>query len=447
VFPEGGRHDGRVNQRKQGFQPRHLLWGLCLAVLSAQAYATAANDWSLLRETRLEYPMSAKPYYPFLPVNADGGGRASLGADFSQVYYAASAIRHGDAPYAPRHAEFRDRLGRRPNYPPFTNHVYVPLTFLSYPDALVVHTLAGLVIFLGLTLFVLGRLGLRHHAVGLILATLLLVLQTPIGFSHIERGQFDLFVASSFLLVASSIYVGSAALAFTAVGACFGALKWTAVPVLLAFSLAGLVASTTVRRRLAYWAIPVVLGLSAMVFASELRDYWPSVQHYELQGGAVGMSLEHLLPSAGAKAVPILSVLGFLALFLLRTRRDSDPAIVLQAVAVPFGLAVALQSLCMFRIAYEYRAVALLGFLPVVVIWMERATSVRWGLRMVGGILVGVFFVLAFRVFDLRGTLLSSEQMLYVYGSWSLAFLALAVNILFGPRPTPIGANHFLTAA
>jgi len=420
-----------VNGRKQGFESRHLLWGLCLAVLIAQAYATLANDWSLLRETRLEFPMSAKPYYPFLPVYSSTGARASLGADFSQVYYAASAIRHGDAPYEPLSAEFRDRFGRRPNYPPFTNYLYVPLTILPYPDALAVHTLAGLVIFLGLTLFVLRKAGLRHHAAGVILATLLLVLQTPIGFSHTERGQFDLFVASSFLLVASSLYVGSATVVFTAAGACFGALKWTSVPVLLAFSLSGIVASATARKRLAYGAIPLVLGLSAMAFAPDVQDYWPSLQQYELEGPPVGMSLELLLPGAGAKAVPVVCTVGFLALLLLRTRRTSDRAIVLQAVAVPWGLAVALQSLCMFRMAYEYRAVSLLGFLPVVIIWMERAAIVRRGLRMVVGILVGVFFVLAFRVFDLRGTLLSSSQMLYAYGAWSLVFLGLAVNILW----------------
>jgi hypothetical protein len=420
-----------VVPRARGFASKHLLWGLCLAVLAAQAITTAVNDWSLLRETRLVYRLSPEPFYPFVPVSIDGDGAPSLGVDFSQVYLSAAALRAGDAPYAPKRPEFRDRYARHPNYPPLTNHLYVPLTFLDYRNALAVHTVAGLLLFLGLAVTVMAKFGLARHALGVCAAVLLLALKTPIGFSHLERGQFDLFVASSILLVAAAAYVESRALAFTVAACLVGAMKWTSIPVLLAFSLLGIATASTGRRRWVYAAIPLVLAASALPFASELSGYWPSLSAYELEAAPTGMTFEHWLPPWMAKAVPVVCTLAFTATLWLRSARITNREATFQAVAVPFGLAVALQSQCMLRIAYEYRTVALLGFLPIAVVWMERTTVVPRGLRAAVGMLLGGFFVVAFRVFDFIGVLLTPEQMLTTFTVSALAFLSLAVAILW----------------
>lgn len=428
--------------RARGFASKHLLWGLCLAVLAAQALVTARNDLSLLRQTRLAYRMWPPPFYPFVPVQVDSDREApSLGVDFSQVYLAASALRSHDDPYAPEHAEFRDRFDRRPNYPPLTNHLYVPLSFLGYADALAVHTLASLSIFLGLTLLVLSKVGLGKHALGVCAAVLLLLFETPIGFSHLERGQFDLFVASSFLLVAAAAYLESGALAFAALAALFGALKWTSLPVLLAFALGGLLTASSRRRRLAYAIVPGLLLVSTLAFAPEMPRYWPSLATYELAAPATGMTLEHWLPGWLAKAVPLACAVGFAGLSWLRSRSMPDRERAYQAVALPFALCVALQSQCMFRIAYEYRSVALLGFLPVAVLWMERTTVVPRGLRMLVGALLGGFLIVAFRTFDFVGRGLTSEQMLAVFAVTSLLFLSLAIAVLWAVTSPACTAN------
>ena len=101
---------------------------------------------------------------------------------------------------------------------------------------------------------------------------------------------------------------------------------------------AWLIAASTQRRRVAYAAVPVILGLSALAFASELSDYWPSLAQYELNAVPTGMSLELLLPGSIAKLVPIVCTLLFVAYFWRRTRRIWDRELAWQAVAVPFGL-------------------------------------------------------------------------------------------------------------
>jgi hypothetical protein len=420
-----------VVPRARGFSSKHLLWGLCLAVLAAQTITTAVNDWSLLRETRLAYRLSPEPFYPFVPVSMDAGGAPSLGVDFSQVYLSASALRAGDNPYAPEHPELRDRYARRPNYPPLTNHLYVPLSFLSYRNALAVHTVLQLMLFLGVAVALMKKFGLGHHGLGVCAAVLLLALKTPIGFSHLERGQFDLFVATAIALVAASAYLETRVLPLAIAAGLIGAMKWTSFPVLLAFSLLGIVTASTRRRRWAYAAIPIVLAASALPFPSELAGYWPSLSTYELESSPTGMTLEHWLPPWMAKTVPVACTLAFAAALWVRSRRIANRETTLQAVALPFGLAVALQSQCMFRIAYEYRTVALLGFLPVAVVWMERTTIVPLGLRTAAGALLGGFFVVAFRVFDFAGALVTPEQMLPVFAVSSLAFLSLAIAILW----------------
>ncbi len=418
-----------------------LCWGLCLAVLTAQTLTAALSYVTLLRDATLVRSLPPEPLYGFLPVPQGHGARTSLGADFSQVYYAASALRHGDAPYAPRNPTFRDRLGRRPNYPPFTNHLYVPLTLLPYRDAVVVHSLATLGLFLGLTVLVLGAFGLARHAVAASLASVLLGLLTPVGFSHFERGQFDFVVASSFLLVVASVYLRRASVPAAVAGTCLGALKWTSVPFLALFSLLGLFGSATVRRRVAFWAVPLVFALTLAPFASELREYWPSLRLYELQASPTGVSLQLLLPRVAARAVPVVSTLLVLALFLVRSRRGWDRQRALEAVAVPFALALALQTLCVVTIAYEYRVVSLLGLLPPTLVWLDRAVAVSRGIRNAVALLLGTFLVLSFRVFDRPMGIADPERMLFVYCAWSAMFLAIAIWIAWS-FPTASSLDH-----
>ncbi len=407
----------------------YLCWGLCLIVLADHALTTAWDYISFLRGTRSTFSTTPAHRYGIMRVPDGSDGPPALGADFSQVYFSALAIRKGDAPYDPQNPAFQDRFGRRPIYPPLANYLYIPLTFLAYRDALVVHTLASLALFLGATALVLLMFGLGREVLAAGLACLMLGFLTPVGFSHFERGQFYLVVGTSHLLVVAAVYARRASLPLAVGGALLGALKWTAFPLLGLFSVLGFVASPTPRRRLVFLAVPAILVLSVMAFASEIPDFWPSLRMYELEVAPKGVSLELLMPRWIAKAVPALLTLVFVALFAARARRGMDRQRALEAVALPFALALALLTQAIITVVYEYRIVSLLGLLPMTVVWLERAESVPRVLRNGLAILLGVFLVMSFRVFDLGA--LSVRQMLFVYCTAAAGFLAMAVLILW----------------
>ncbi|MCZ2846159.1 MAG: hypothetical protein O2U61_06670, partial [Candidatus Bathyarchaeota archaeon] len=70
-----------------------------------------------------------RPYYGLEPVPGTSlvpESKGVLGADFSQVFFSAQAIRHRESAYKPNNPEFRDPWGRPPAYPPLTNHLYIP---------------------------------------------------------------------------------------------------------------------------------------------------------------------------------------------------------------------------------------------------------------------------------------------------------------------------------
>jgi hypothetical protein len=404
--------------------------GLCMAVLLAYVIAGAANYWTLLRETRLAFSFFPRPYYSFMVVPVEGEKRGALGADFSQVYYAASALRAGDSAYQPLNPAFRDRFGRRPNYPPLVNALYVPLSFLPYRDALMVHVVGIQALLAGLTLLVLAKLGHRPRAPLAILTNLMLVALTAVGFAQLERGQFDLVVAASYLLMLGALYAGRAATGFAVAAACLGALKWTSAPFLLAFSLLALVASPSWRRKITFWIVPLVLVASALIFAGDLPAYWISLHHWEQEMKPTEISLEQFLPGIVVKGLPVLCTLGFALLCWLRGRLRGDGEKALQAAAVPFALGLGVMLLWVPRMAYEYRVASLLGLLPILMVWLDRGL-VPLRLRQATALLFGLYCLFAFRVFDLLGIAVPSAQMLFYYVPTAFAFLGLAVHILW----------------
>src|SRR5689334_9565215 len=107
-------------------------------VLGALAAATVAFEFRLLETSTIGPPYPMTIYEQLAtPGTARGPGiRGAAGADFSQVYTSALALRHGESAYRTRNPKFRDRWGRPPGYPPLMNWVGVPLSYLDYDDAL-----------------------------------------------------------------------------------------------------------------------------------------------------------------------------------------------------------------------------------------------------------------------------------------------------------------------
>jgi hypothetical protein len=354
------------------------------------------------------------------------GAPGAAGADFAQVYWSGLALRNGESAYDPTTPAFRDIFGpQRAAYPPLMNWFYVPLTYLRYGDALLAHTLLTLAVLLGVTGLVLWRMQLRSQIALVMLAQLTLFLLTPIGFTHLERGQFDLYVTSAAALcVACSAWPG-AALGLAIASGLLGALKWTSLSFLGCFCVFGGLLGPR-RTRAAFVAVPVVFLLVTEAFYGQLHEYWAVIHRYELTVRPYGVTLQSILPRPLARLAPILATLLPIAVTFgwkpARARRE----IAFRAGAGPFALALMSLSICFGSLGFEYHTVATLGMLPGLVVWLVREPLVPLRLKQITAGLYALYLILAFRVFE-RVVSLQQKQVLGLHVTCALVLLAICV--------------------
>lgn len=412
--------------------------GLALLVAFAIGLAVLLGVVHLLLTTSVDrlYP---RPFYivkpvpgthhlPPVPGTSDSPVYpGAAGADFAQIYFGARTLRAGQSPYA---APSADPFRRRPGYGPFTYWLAVPLTALPYHAALVVHTVAQVGVFVAATVVALRLTGTLPHLPAVLGTAVLLLLMTPIGLVYLERGQLDLYVGACYLLALTYFFRPRVSLVLAA-GA-LAAVKGTALPVLGALALVGLVAGPRGRRRLVLFAAPLIAVGSFLL--------WPDprliehVRYWEESVRPQGVSFAHVMPGWVGKMLPILTALVVAAVLRWR-RRESELDDALQATVGPLGLALAIQGVAVGTASFEYRAVSLLGLVPVLAIWVERAEEVPAALKVAAVAGFGLFLVTAFRVHNLtwRGRL---EVLVLIYLAASMAFAALA-TFLAWRRPVP----------
>jgi hypothetical protein len=404
-------------------------------VLVALVVATIEYEFEVLLTSRVAapYPQSIYTLMAVPGTSPAPGAAGAAGADFSQVYTSALALRHGESAYHPKSPEFADRFGRLPNYPPLANWIYVPLTLLPYYAALLVHTGLSLLALFGATVFVLLRMGLRRRIRGVVLVQASLYFLTPIGFTHFERGQFDLLVATSFLLCFTCVFADRNRFGSAALSGLLGALKWTALPFLGCFAVLGFLLDSRSKR----WGFGVILAVVALgtgLFWRGMSDYWTSLRFYEFDVSPSGLTLENFLPRTWSKLTPVLATAS-LAIFALLRLPTADRPRILKAISAPFALALANLSICFGKFSYEYRTVATLGMVPALIVWLELERAVPPRMKVATSAAFGLFLILAFRLFGL--TALSFANMTGIYLALALFFLGVCAYTIHAARMAP----------
>lgn len=365
----------------------------------------------------------------------------ALGADFSQVYYAARALRHGESQYNPQNSAYRDPFGRKPNYPPFTNRVYMPLTLLPYHQALLVHNFLTLGIFLTLAVYVLWVSNLQAYIWKSLVSFLLLYFYTPLGFAHFERGQFDLWLASSYLLLFSAVFLRRYNV-LTAVGSgLFAAFKWSSAPFIGTFSLMAFLGSKW-KKSWVFLLPGLVMILTVIMFLPEVKEYWPSLQRYEFNARPAGISFMYFMPRPAAKFLQIASCAVVIGLILLLHRGNDRRKAAIQAISFPFALTMFIQGMCYGTISFEYRIVSIFGLLPAYLIWMEQGNIRSIAVKAALTAFFALFLIVSFRVgyfffWDLP-TLISPAMSAFYLGSSmaTLVFTCYLIVIIRTEKPT-----------
>jgi hypothetical protein len=397
--------------------------------------STLAHELRVL-ETSVHGPAYPSSIYQPMPVpgtSKTAGSGDAAGADFIQVYTSGLALRNGQSAYSPRDPAYRDRFGRPPGYPPPMNWLYVPLTWLDYREAFLVHTLGTAGVLWGVSALLLWRMGLKRHIARVIGAQAALLFLTPIGFTHLERGQHDIaMTVSAALAVACSYWPGRARGLAVASGV-LGSLKWTAPAFLGCFSALAFL-TTTGRRRWLFFSIPVVFLLVTACFYGAVLEYWRTIQVYELDAQPYGLTLQNFLPRIPAKLVPILATLFIVALVWARreTRVRRDAAF--GSIAVPFSIALMNSAICFGTLSYEYHTVATLGMIPGLIVWIERDAHAPVWAKLLAAVGYASFLIVAFRSYQ-PFLSLDPPTMTACYAACTVLFLIVcACVLLFGWR-------------
>jgi len=321
----------------------------------------------------------------------------ALGADFAQVYYSAKALGHGESQYTPKSPEFQDPFGRKPNYPPFTNRLYIPLSLLPYYQAVTIHNFVSLGVFLGLAALMLKIFNLQAYAWKSMVFFLLLYFYTPLGFAHFERGQFDLWLASSYLLIFFSFFLHRRYVLPAVASGLLGALKWSSAPFIGTFSLMAFLGSNW-KKSWVFWLPGLTMILTAVVFLPEVREYWPSLQRYEFAARPAGISFMYFLPRTAAKVLQIISCGIVIVLTLLLHRGNDRRFAAFKAISFPFALTMFIQGMCYGTISFEYRIVAIFGLLPAYLLWMEQGGVQSIPFKVAMTAFFALFLIVSFRM-------------------------------------------------
>jgi hypothetical protein len=305
------------------------------------------------------------------------------------------------------------------------NWVAIPFTLLRYSSALLLYSALSFLGLIAASAFVLWKAGLRARIIPVAMTQASLYFLTPIGVTHLERGQFDLVVAAASVLCVGLVFMRSRSFGMAVLTGLLGALKWTSVAFLGCFSALGFLLGKG-PRRWAFLAIPLAMALGTFPFWQALTEYWKTIQVYEIEASPYGLTLQYLLPRPAARAAPIGLTLAVAGFAWWRLGRGASDQTALALVSAPFSMALMNLAVCFGTLSYEYHTVSLLGLIPGLVIWIERVEGVRRWIKRATCAAFGGFLVIAYRTYGV-GTSLSPEGMTAVYAGFSVLFFALCI--------------------
>jgi hypothetical protein len=425
---------------KRGAVVNFLCFGVTLCVLLGLASATIRREYDLLREGNEGRPYPSTIYFVLqLPKRSAAQNMlpGATGADFSQVYTSARSLRAGQSAYLNEKGRTTDIFGRPAGYPPLMNWIYVPITRYTYIDALIIHTAFWAVVLVLVSWWFLARMGLKRHWFALTTMMASLYFLTPIGYTHLERGQFDLVVATAAVLAMMCVVLPRNHLILATISGALGALKWTAVSYLGCFAALGFLVSPN-RRRFMFMLIPSMMALGTFSFWQGVMEYWPTIQKYEIDAEPNGVTFEWFLPRPMVKVIPVLLTLIVAGLIWKRGRSVLERRQLLLAVAAPYSVALMCVAICFGTLSYEYHTVAMLGVTPGFVVWLERAPIVRERMRLAAAIGFSIFLPYAFRVFGFSD-LYDPKTMTMLYGALAAYMLFVCTVIVMRASPALIG--------
>ncbi|OGJ74754.1 hypothetical protein A2384_06895 [Candidatus Peribacteria bacterium RIFOXYB1_FULL_54_35] len=425
-----------IAQERSRDGPENLYKWCCYAIVASALLPSLIIFCFLQADAPLPsvvQEMRLSPYYP-LRFSLDG----QRGVDLYHTFIFAEAWSDGFSPYGPIPDRYFQNYqwDRTPVHPPFTYFVYRMLVPLGFPAVRTIHTIAKLALFFLSAAAVLWSLRAEKVLLPTLLAILCCIFLSPTGLSELERGQSELFIAASFMLVFAAVFRDRALwliLAGIAASLKISSLLFLGPFVFLAFAVN--------RERFGRMIFVIaVVFFSLLLFFPFLSGFARSILVGDLLVGgadgnqyADGVSFALLFPYYIGKSIIIASTMFFLGIFLSIRGREQRTESFLRA-SFPLAVMLILQAIGFRTLSWEYKSVEILALLPGLYLWLREAHVSLWYQRVVASS-YGVLLMVVSHLFPFKSGILFAEYAdmarVYFIASCLFSFLAL-VGILSG---------------
>ena len=351
---------------------RKLIKGLFI-ILFIVAHIFILRNIFLLSKDMLTGDLSAEqllpmPRFGFERIPASQSAEAThaqnrLAIDFAQIYFPSRQFASLGENYR---TGALDPLQRSSRYAPLLHFLCsITLCRLDYGIASLLHMAIQTLLFYFVLIYSFITLKLEKELLpGLFLVNSLLFL-TPIGLSWFERGQFSLYVGTSYLLMILGFIKKKNALIL--VSALFAFIKWTSFPYISVVLVAAFLNSKSLleakRTLLLAGAFLLIIITLTFTFPAQSMDFLKGLYQQERFSVPGGISLAKVLPVWIVKFLPIPVI--FVGWLHARMNRKDFLR------SMPFLAGSAVLMLTYPTLAYEYNLPSLLGFIPLFIFWTK----------------------------------------------------------------------------
>jgi hypothetical protein len=352
-----------------------------------------------------------------------------LASDFAAIYFPAQDPSHLGNAYS--HDKTLDPWGRASRSAPLDILVCsLSVCRLQYGDASVLHILIQTLLFYLILYWAMRRLEIdRYFLMTASFANLCLFL-TPVGLSWMERGQFSLYVASAYLLLMMGFITKEPTP--VALAALLAFVKWTSFPasfVILAVFLVNSKNLIELKQRLfltgVFCLTLAMLLLVPAAFASGTGSFLQGLLNQEMHDEPTGLSLLKYAPPLVVKLLPLILVV--FGAFVARRERGSLMRL------IPYAIGVAAMLIVYPTKANDYSVPTLLGFIPLMLLWMRQPDLQRGALAAAAAFVFALFLLVASFSVQLTHSL---DLVVTIYIAFAVCFLvgpSLASSWLYAP--------------
>jgi len=219
-----------------------------------------------------------------------------------------------------------------------------------------------LMLLLSASYYVLSYYRLSFMAIPVSLIYLIIIFLTPVGLTWVERGQCDIYPALAILFFMFAVYESKASAFILA--AFFASLKLTIAPFFIQAFILYLLIDFNYKKLFFFFLFAAVILTTLLIFPQYSIAFLTSVFSVPF---VEGITLVNRMPHIVILLIPFLSLLVYLIPLYLSPRKD-----LFLKTFLPYSTGLVAIGVLLPPTSWEYRTICFLGFIPMVIAWLNR---------------------------------------------------------------------------